>query len=73
MDALAGADIETRPIWKPMHLQPVFKACDFVQVEKGLSVSEDIFRRGLCLPSDIKNTEEDMKRIIQIVRAQFEG
>ena len=71
MDALAAEDIETRPIWKPMHLQPVFEEYDFIQVEKGLSVSEDIFNRGLCLPSDIKNTEEDMRRIIQIVRRQF--
>lgn len=71
MDALAAEDIETRPIWKPMHLQPVFGEYDFIQVEKGLSVSEDIFNRGLCLPSDIKNTEEDMQRIIQIVRRQF--
>ena len=71
MDALADADIETRPIWKPMHLQPVFKEYDFIQVEDGLSISEDIFNRGLCLPSDIKNTEEDMQRIIRIVREQF--
>lgn len=71
MDALAAADIETRPIWKPMHLQPVFEDCDFIQAEDGLSVSEDIFNRGLCLPSDIKNTEEDMQRIIRIVREQF--
>lgn len=71
MDALAEADIETRPIWKPMHLQPVFEAFDFIQVEEGLSVSEDIFNRGLCLPSDIKNTEEDMQRVIKIVRQQF--
>lgn len=71
MDALAAEDIETRPIWKPMHLQPIFEEYDFIQVEKGLSVSEDIFNRGLCLPSDVKNTEEDMQRIIQIVRRQF--
>lgn len=71
MDALADADIETRPIWKPMHLQPVFKEYDFIQVEDGLSVSEDIFNRGLCLQSDIKNTEEDMQRIVRIVREQF--
>ncbi len=71
MDALAAEGIETRPIWKPMHLQPIFEEYEFIQVEKGLSVSEDIFNRGLCLPSDIKNTEEDMQRIIQIVRRQF--
>ncbi|MDE7187581.1 MAG: aminotransferase class V-fold PLP-dependent enzyme [Lachnospiraceae bacterium] len=71
MDALEAENIETRPIWKPMHLQPVFKEFDFIQTKEGISVSEDIFKRGLCLPSDIKNTEEDMERIIQIVRDQF--
>ena len=71
MDALDAEGIETRPIWKPMHLQPVFEEYDFIQVEDGISVSEDIFNRGLCLPSDIKNTKEDMERIIKIVRKQF--
>lgn len=71
MDALADENIETRPIWKPMQLQPIFKEFDFIQVEDGLSVSEDIFNRGLCLPSDIKNTDEDTQRVIQIVREQF--
>lgn len=71
MDALAEYNIESRPIWKPMHLQPVFADCDFIQAKEGMSVSEDIFNRGLCLPSDIKNTEEDMELIISIVRKQF--
>lgn len=71
MDALAEENIESRPIWKPMHLQPVFADCDFIQVGEGMSVSEDIFNRGLCLPSDIKNTAEDMELIISIVRRQF--
>ena len=71
MDALDAEGIETRPIWKPMHLQPVLEEYDFIQVEAGISVSEDIFNRGLCLPSDIKNTKEDMERIIKIVRKQF--
>ncbi len=71
MDALAAQNIESRPIWKPMHLQPVFADCDFVQAVEGKSVSEDIFDRGLCLPSDIKNTAEDMELIISIVREQF--
>ena len=70
-DALDAEGIETRPIWKPMHLQPVFEKYDFIQVEDEMSVSEDIFNRGLCLPSDIKNTEADMERIIRIVRKQF--
>ena len=71
MDVLEAENIETRPIWKPMHLQPVFEEYDFIQVEDGMSVSEDIFNRGLCLPSDIKNAKEDMDRIIKIVRKQF--
>lgn len=71
MDALAEYNIETRPIWKPMHLQPVFADCDFIQVKEGRSVSEDIFNRGVCLPSDIKNTPEDMKLIISLIRKVF--
>lgn len=72
MDALAEYNIETRPIWKPMHLQPVFADCDFIQVKEGRSVSEDIFNRGVCLPSDIKNTPEDMELIISLIRKVFE-
>lgn len=71
MDALEAENIESRPIWKPMHLQPVFADCDFVTVNETGSVSEDIFNRGLCLPSDIKNTEEDMELIIGIIRKLF--
>lgn len=71
IDALAAQNIESRPIWKPMHLQPVFAGCDFITVKQEGSVSEDIFNRGLCLPSDIKNTEEDMDKIIGIVRGFF--
>lgn len=78
MDAFEAENIESRPIWKPMHLQPVFAQYDFVTVkgsmEKGAeddSVAADIFDTGLCLPSDIKNSEEDMKRIIGIVRKCF--
>lgn len=72
MDALAQENIESRPIWKPMHEQPVFAGCDFMaHNEDGSSVGSDIFARGLCLPSDIKNTEEDMDLIIGIVRDCF--
>lgn len=73
MDALESANIECRPIWKPMHLQPVFAGSDFFNHnDAGISVGEDIFNRGLCLPSDIKNTPEDMAEIIGIVRGIFE-
>ena len=72
MDALAEYNIETRPIWKAMHLQPVVADGDFIQVKEGRSVSEDIFNRGGCLPSDIKNTPEDMELIISLIRKVFE-
>ncbi len=78
MDVLEEENIESRPIWKPMHLQPVFEEYDFITVngskkENGelASVAEDIFDRGLCLPSDIKNTPEDMELIIKTVRKCF--
>lgn len=73
MLALEKENIESRPIWKPMNLQPVYKENDFIQVESrnGVSVGADIFSRGLCLPSDIKNTDVDMERIIRIVRGCF--
>ncbi len=70
-EALDKENIETRPIWKPMHLQPVFAGNDFIQVKAGMSVGEDIFNRGICLPSDIKNTQEDMDKIITIIRGLF--
>lgn len=72
MDALEKENIESRPIWKPMHLQPVFAKYDFVTVSEGkTSVAEDIFNRGFCLPSDIKNTDEDMELIISVIRKMF--
>lgn len=78
MDALAEHNIESRPVWKPMHLQPVFAECDFItakgsrmEAPEVKDVAADVFHRGLCLPSDIKNTEEDMKLIIDIVRKCF--
>ena len=67
--ALEEENIESRPIWKPMHLQPVFRDRDFIGV--GDAVGEDIFARGLCLPSDIKMTEERQERVIAIIRGLF--
>ena len=76
MEKLEKENIETRPVWKPMHLQPVFEKYDFVTVNgkanKGeMSVSEDLFNRGVCLPSDTKNTPEDMERIIGLIEELF--
>ena len=66
---LAEENIESRPIWKPMHMQPVYADRDFVTLAD--PVGEDIFARGLCLPSDIKNTEEDMELIVKTIKAAF--
>ena len=72
MKALADENIESRPIWKPMHLQPVFAGHDFITLcEDEKSVSDEIFEQGVCLPSDIKNTDEDMRRIISTVKGLF--
>ncbi|WP_295764196.1 DegT/DnrJ/EryC1/StrS aminotransferase family protein [uncultured Oscillibacter sp.] len=67
--ALEAEDIESRPIWKPMHLQPMFAGNAHITV--GDRVGEDIFSRGLCLPSDIKMTEAEQERVISIIRRAF--
>lgn len=71
IEKLASENIEARPIWKPMHMQPVFKECDFISAYEK-PVDEDIFARGLCLPSDIKMTSEEQDRVIGIVRSFFD-
>jgi len=71
MEALLQQNIESRPIWKPMHLQPVFQHNDFITIDKDSDVGGDIFSRGLCLPSDVKITEEEQERVIGIVASFF--
>ena len=84
LDALASFNAEGRPIWKPMHMQPIYRMNPFVTVEgngrgrtnayikgSGIDVGADIFRRGLCLPSDNKMTEEQQDRIIEIIHRCF--
>ena len=61
--ALEAENIEARPVWKPMHLQPVFKKCRLT----GGEVAEDLFNRGLCLPSGTAMTEEDLDRVISVI------
>lgn len=70
MKKLEEENIESRPIWKPMHMQPVFKDHDCVCVED-TSVGEDIFSRGLCIPSDIKMTAQEQSRVIEIIKSCF--
>lgn len=62
--ALEAENIESRPIWKPMHMQPVFRGCQF----RGNGVSEDLFRRGLCLPSGTAMTDSDLERVAGVIR-----
>ena len=69
--ALEEENIESRPIWKPMHLQPIYAENDFITAD-GDDVGADIFRRGLCLPSDIKMTAEQQMRVIKIIKRCFD-
>ena len=85
LEALASINAEGRPIWKPMHMQPIYRMNSFITNEgngraktnayisgKAPDVSMDIFERGLCLPSDNKMTVEEQDRIIEVIRSCFE-
>ncbi len=84
LEAIAAFGAEGRPIWKPMHMQPIYRTNPFVTVEgngrgrtnayikgSGVDVGADIFRRGLCLPSDNKMTLEQQDVIIEIIHRCF--
>ena len=84
LETIAKFNAEGRPIWKPMHMQPIYRTNPFVTVEgngrgrtnayikgSGIDVGADIFRRGLCLPSDNKMTPEQQDRIIEIIHRCF--
>ncbi len=64
IEALEKENIESRPVWKPMHMQPFFAEYDYV----GGNVSEKLFENGVCLPSDTKMTDEDLERICRIIK-----
>ncbi|MFW5445860.1 DegT/DnrJ/EryC1/StrS family aminotransferase [Aerococcus urinaeequi] len=64
MEALEKENIDSRPVWKPMHMQPFFAEYDYV----GSDVSEKLFLNGVCLPSDTKMTDEDLERICGIIK-----
>ena len=85
LETLSKYNVEGRPIWKPLSMQPVFRNCDAITkdgtirgctdayIEGGKeSVGNDLFRRGLCLPSDNKITEEQQNKIIEIIKSCFE-
>lgn len=60
---LAAHEIESRPAWKPMHLQPAYADCRYI----GHGVADDIFRRGLCLPSGSNLTSHDLQRVVDLI------
>ena len=62
--ALEQENTESRPIWKPMHMQPFYAKYDFI----GKGISKQIFVNGICLPSDTKMSDGDLKRIIKVIR-----
>lgn len=64
INKLAEFNIESRPIWKPMHLQPVFSKYDYI----GEDISERLFENGVCLPSDTKMTDEDLYRVTELIK-----
>jgi dTDP-4-amino-4,6-dideoxygalactose transaminase len=68
MEKLREQNIETRPLWKPMHMQPVFKDNDFITAGD-TPVNEELFLRGLCLPSDIKMTASEQQTVIDAVKS----
>lgn len=67
IDELNHENIEARHIWKPMHMQPLYKECSFFK-EGDEAISEEIFKMGVCLPSDTKMTEEEQEKVISLVR-----
>lgn len=69
--ALEKENIESRPVWKPMHLQPFFKHYKFFSSLEEGSISEDLFNRGICLPTDTKMNKEDMIKIISCIDSVF--
>ena len=86
LETLEAYNAEGRPFWKPMHMQPMYRMHEFITVDGparaktnayiaggARDVGADLFDRGLCLPSDIKMTEQEQERVIQIVRGCFGG
>lgn len=71
LERLAAINAEGRPIWKPMHMQPIYRNQDFVARDDSSDVGMDLFHRGLCLPSDNKMTPEEQDVIIRVIRDCF--
>ncbi|ESU71333.1 pyridoxal phosphate-dependent aminotransferase [Geobacillus thermopakistaniensis] len=67
INALAEENIEARPVWKPLHLQPVFNGVTYYPHQEGWSVSDELFANGICLPSGSSMTVEEQNRVIDVV------
>ncbi len=65
--ALEARKIESRPVWKPMHLQPVYANCDFI----GGNVAERLFQHGLCLPSSSSLTDDELQQVVDVIRSCY--
>lgn len=68
IDTLAEQNIEARPVWKPMHLQPLYNGYDYYCHADGMSISDELFENGLCLPSGSNLSEDDQERVIECMR-----
>ena len=84
LEELAKINAECRPIWKPMHMQPIYRMNPFITKDgsgraktnayisgENIDIGMDIFRRGLCLPSDIKMTEDEQAKVMEVIRSCF--
>ena len=72
IDALEKENIESRPVWKPMNMQPVFEDCDFITTcKEEKSIGQKLFENGLCLPSDTKMTIEEQDKVIFVINKLF--
>ncbi len=71
LQALVKANIEARPVWKPLHLQPLFKGMKYFPHQEHLNVSEQLFMTGICLPSGSNMTEENLMRVIDCIKDEL--
>ena len=69
---LEDNNIESRRAWNPMHNQPIFSDAAFISCQEGESVGDDIFRRGICMPSGTAMTDDDLEKVASVFRKVFE-
>lgn len=72
LKSLAKENIEARPVWKPLHLQPLFEGAEYYPHSKELSVSEELFNSGICLPSGTNMSDEDQQRVIDCIKSHVQ-